>query len=141
MLSRLIYASKALIKMDYAQLRRINDEAVSANSTQGVTGLLMYGQSCFLQVLEGGRAEISETFHRIARDKRHHELVLVGLSEIAERSFHDWAMRFVMIDGVNEPKTAAMLMKFGTSGQFRPALFSASSAHGLLLAHSHEFAA
>jgi hypothetical protein len=127
--------------MDYAQLRDINDAAVRINSTKGVTGLLIYGQSSFLQILEGARAEISETFHRIAHDKRHHELVLIGVSEIAERSFQDWAMRCVMIDGVNGTKTATLLMKFGVSDHFRPALFSDSSAHGFLLAHSREFAA
>jgi hypothetical protein len=106
-----------------------------------VTGLLIYGQSSFLQVLEGARAEISETYHRIVQDKRHHELVLIGVSEIAERSFQDWAMRFVMIDGVNGPKTATLLMKYGVSDQFQPTLFSDSSAHSFLLAHSREFAA
>lgn len=141
MLSRLIYSSKALGKMDHAQLRGINEAAVRVNTARGVTGLLIYGQSYFLQVLEGGRAEISETFHRIAKDKRHHDLVLIGVSEIAERSFQDWAMRFVMIDGVNGPTTAALLKKFGASDRFLPALFSDRSALGFLLAHSCEFAA
>ena len=139
MISRLIYASKALVKMDYPQLRGVNDAAVRANSAKGVTGLLVYGQSCFLQALEGGRAEISETFNRIAKDKRHHDLVLIGMSDISERSFQDWAMRFVMIDGINGPTTTALLMKFGSSDRFQPTLFSQSSALGFLLAHSNEF--
>jgi hypothetical protein len=118
MLSRLIYASKALAKVDYPLLQDINDTAVRRNSMAGITGLLIYGQSCFLQVLEGARAELSATFIRISHDKRHHELVLIGFAEIAERSFQDWAMRVVMIDGIHGPKTAALVMRFGGSAHF-----------------------
>jgi hypothetical protein len=85
------------------------------------------------------RAEVSATFNRISLDKRHHEIVLIGFAEIAERSFQDWAMRVVMIDGIHGPKTTSLLMKFGVSAQFQPYVLSAGNAHGLLLAHSREF--
>ena len=139
MLSRLIYASKSLVKVDFPLLEDLNDSAVRRNATTGITGLLLYGNSAFLQVLEGGRAAVSATFNRISQDKRHHELVLIGITEIAEREFQDWAMRVVMIDGIQGPRTAALLLKFGVSAQFEPSVLTAGNAHGLLLAHSREF--
>lgn len=46
----------------------------------------------FLQVLEGPRTKLSNTFCRIQRDPRHRKLVLAGFEEVAERMFSDWSV-------------------------------------------------
>lgn len=132
MLSRLIYASRAVARMNYPQIREINEVAVRLNTARGVTGLLIYGTSSFLQILEGDRVAISQTFNRIARDTRHDNPMLIDFSEIAERGFQQWAMRLVMLDGSEGPKTTASLLKFGVSDRFNPTQLSRASAVLLL---------
>jgi hypothetical protein len=97
-----------------------------------VTGLLVYGSSSFLQILEGDRTAISQTFNRIARDTRHDNPILIDFSEIAERWFDQWAMRLVMLDGSDGAKTLGSLLKFGISDRFNPLDLSSESAVLLL---------
>jgi hypothetical protein len=132
MLSRLIYASSATARMDYPQIREINEVAVRLNTARGVTGLLVYGSSSFLQILEGDRTAISQTFNRIARDTRHDNPILIDFSEIAERWFDQWAMRLVMLDGSDGAKSLGSLLKFGISDRFNPLDLSSESAVLLL---------
>jgi hypothetical protein len=139
MLSQLIYSSRSTHTMSYAQLRDINETAVRINSDNGLTGLLVYGQSCFLQILEGDRADISATYLRIAGDPRHTDLVLIDVSTIAGRSFPEWAMRAVMLDGVNAPDTTPLLLKYSGSTRFQPALYTDTDAHDFLEEFSREF--
>jgi hypothetical protein len=128
MLSQLIYASKAAAKMDYPQLKEINEIACRFNTARSVTGLLVFGSSSFLQILEGDRPTVNQTYHRIARDPRHENPILIDVSEIPERSFQNWAMKLIVLDGANGARATSALLRFGISEHFSPHDFSGESA-------------
>jgi len=46
-------------------------EAREANAKRAVTGLLLYREGSFYQVLEGAEADVMSTFNGIERDPRH----------------------------------------------------------------------
>lgn len=62
------------------------------NGRLSVSGLLHYNGDHFLQVLEGGRVEVSALYHRIARDNRHSNIILMGCYDVRERMFPRWSM-------------------------------------------------
>jgi len=82
----------------------------------------------FLQVLEGGRSQVSQLYNRIAADPRHHDVVLLTYEEIAERHFAGWAMGQVNMKMLNPAlllkySETAVLDPYAVSGKVSMALF------------------
>lgn len=93
-LVRLVYVSSATQRLEDADLARILESSVRHNRTQGITGMLLYLEGTFMQVLEGEAAAISETFGRICQDDRHQDVFLLQQVEISAREFAHWHMAF-----------------------------------------------
>ena len=103
MLVRLVYASRASQDIDDALVAAILEPAQKYNHEHGITGILCtHSQgNVFLQVLEGGRAEVNTLFTAIVRDPRHHDVTLLDYAEIGERRFAGWRMGCVNLNRVN----------------------------------------
>jgi hypothetical protein len=56
MLIQLLYSSKATTALSPAELTAILDKSVANNQARQITGLLLYRDGCFLQLLEGEAA-------------------------------------------------------------------------------------
>lgn len=93
-LSHLIYVSNSCEASGPPQLDRILDSSVRHNMAQQITGMLLYADGGFMQVIEGEDAAIDETFGRIQADPRHTNIILIDRAPIAERSFPGWTMGF-----------------------------------------------
>ncbi|MFB0488331.1 hypothetical protein ABIE45_000917 [Methylobacterium sp. OAE515] len=96
MIHQLIYYSRnTVLGGDRAMLTNLR-EIVSAsqrnNSREGVTGFLIFDKTWFLQILEGERAKVTETYNRIARDSRHSGATIVNVQDVSTRSFPNWTM-------------------------------------------------
>ncbi|MCK6375779.1 MAG: BLUF domain-containing protein, partial [Zoogloea sp.] len=64
-LVQLIYVSSAARLLDEQALRAILESSVRHNTPQAVTGMLLYANGAFMQVLEGDEAAVAETMSRI----------------------------------------------------------------------------
>lgn len=97
---RLIYASQVGRQVRYADAEQIADVAARRNREQGVTGILLYTPSHFLQVLEGEYAAVQRTLERIRADPRHSDLRVISDIETGDREFGAWAMasRFSIVE-------------------------------------------
>ena len=121
MLVRLMYASRAAGAVDQNVLLTILGEAKAHNPEHGITGVLCYSEGVFLQVLEGGRAEVNQLYNRIVADPRHTGVELMHYAEIDERRFAGWSMGQVNMARVNRAlllkySAKAVLDPFGSSG-------------------------
>ena len=128
MLVRLMYASRAAEPVKPETLNAILKKSTLHNPTVGVTGVLCFSGDIYLQVLEGGRAQVSALYHRIAQDPRHHGVVLLSYDEIDERSFASWAMGQVNMSRLNPAlllkySETAVLNPYAVSGKVSKALF------------------
>ncbi len=94
---QLIYASAATTPLDEAELADLVERARLNNASHGVTGLLLYDQGTFLQLLEGPEGEVRPLYDKITQDPRHDKVVLLFKGEIEERGFDEWRMGFVDI--------------------------------------------
>ena len=129
MLVRLMYASRAADSVKPDGLNAILRRSTTHNPAAGITGVLCFSGEVFLQVLEGGRSQVSRLYNRIAQDPRHTEVVLLSYDEIEERSFAGWAMGQVNMTRLNPAlllkySEAAVLDPYAVSGKVSMALFN-----------------
>ncbi|KNZ31335.1 MAG: blue light sensor protein [Methylibium sp. NZG] len=128
MLVRLMYASRATEAVNTEALSAILRKCTANNPAAGVTGVLCFSGSIFLQVLEGGRSQVSALYNKITRDPRHRDVVLLNYEEISERSFAGWAMGQVNMSRLNPAlllkySEAAVLDPYSVSGAVSMAMF------------------
>lgn len=129
MLVRLMYASRAAEPVRHEALNAILKKSTANNPAVGITGVLCFSGEIFLQVLEGGRSQVSTLYHRIAQDPRHRDVVLLSYEEIDERSFAGWAMGQVDMARLNPAlllkySESAVLDPYSVSGKVSMALFN-----------------
>jgi hypothetical protein len=91
---QLVYVSTASRAMSDADLNEILDVSRRKNRERDVTGVLLYLDRGFLQVLEGPEAAVKETYAHIARDRRHIDPRILIEQETDERLFAGWSMGF-----------------------------------------------
>lgn len=91
-LRRLIYASRVARAVRFADAEAIANAASARNQQAGLTGLLLYTPSHFLQVLEGPAQAVQQTLTRIKRDPRHSDLRVIDEQEVEAREFGSWSM-------------------------------------------------
>jgi len=91
---QLIYFGQATASLTGTQLEQLLAQARQFNAAHGLTGILLYGNDQFLQVLEGDAATIHSLYARICQDPRHHEVVTYADGAIKGRAFADWHMAY-----------------------------------------------
>jgi len=117
-LYRLIYVSQAIAGLEYPDLVDILRKSEINNKKVGITGMLSFGDSMFLQVLEGSRRLVSQTYNRILLDPRHVNAELIDFSEIEYRDFEVWSMKVVQLG--NQAEVRDIILKYSSSDKFSP---------------------
>ena len=95
---RLTYASTALKEWSPEDLLKLLKECRTNNGAKNITGILLYANGTFFQVLEGDEATVNSVFHMIENDKRHKDVTIIQKEKITERAFPYWSMGFDKID-------------------------------------------
>ena len=96
-LKSLTYTSLARLDLEAADLEAIHRTAREVNALEGITGLLIFNGTHFLQIIEGTPQAIDELIERLRRDPRHSGLEIRDQREIEKRSFPDWSMEMVRV--------------------------------------------
>ena len=89
-----VYVSSAHRPLGDDELLELLQVARQNNQRSDVTGMLLYRDGNFLQVLEGPASAVDALIDKIKRDTRHHGLILMSRRGIEERQFSDWQMAF-----------------------------------------------
>lgn len=105
-----IYASGAKPGVSQREIREILQVARRKNAQLGISGMLLYTDGSFFQVLEGEESAVNGIYSTIARDPRHACVTKIICEPIAARSFSDWTMGFsemsrqelARVDGLND---------------------------------------
>jgi Sensors of blue-light using FAD len=93
-LGHIIYCSAASADFDEACIGSILEQSRANNYARGITGMLLYVQRCFFQVLEGDLAAINAVYGTIQLDPRHYRITRIIAESIVQRSFGEWTMGF-----------------------------------------------
>ena len=97
-LKSLTYTSRAKLDLSADDLHDIHRTARELNSIDGITGLLVFNGTHFLQIIEGAEAAIDDLVARLRRDPRHSGLEVRDERKVEARSFPDWSMELVRVD-------------------------------------------
>lgn len=93
-LHELVYVSLAEHAMAEGELQAMLASFQAYNREHGITGLLIYRDQEFMQLIEGEAGEVRRLFARIERDPRHRQVDRLWDGPIAARSCTEWAMGF-----------------------------------------------
>ncbi|WP_201157638.1 BLUF domain-containing protein [Rhodobaculum claviforme] len=108
-MQRIIYLSSAPAPLTPEDLGALLAVSRRNNAATGITGMLLYHDQNFLQVLEGEEDALSDCFNRIARDTRHRNLIVLWRDTVAARAFGAWQMGFArMQDLFADPMSGGM---------------------------------
>lgn len=91
---RIVYLSSATKEFAKDELLALLGKARDNNSQLGITGMLLYKDGNFMQLLEGEKSVVLNLYTRISRDPRHRGLIVVVEEAVNERLFSQWSMGF-----------------------------------------------
>ena len=101
MLCTFVYCSRAAESVDDAEVGRIVEAAQRSNRARGITGVLVFGNGVFFQLIEGPSAQIQKLMVTLHNDPRHHDVVSLDWSEERrERLYPNWEMERVTADDI-----------------------------------------
>lgn len=89
-----VYVSSATRHLSEDEIIGILRSAREHNEKSGVTGMLLYRDGNFMQVLEGPAGVVDSLIQKIKRDPRHQGIILMSRKPIEERQFGEWSMAF-----------------------------------------------
>ena len=113
MLKSITYLSTACVPMNALELEKILKSSLKNNALFGITGMLIYYDRTFIQVIEGPEKAVDQLFLEIKRDNRHENIVVLDDSRIEKREFGNWEMGFRNLDKSEEVGEFSSLKDLG----------------------------
>ncbi|MGK7394640.1 MAG: BLUF domain-containing protein [Candidatus Cyclobacteriaceae bacterium M3_2C_046] len=98
MLSQLIYVSVRKNNCTDQEIENILASSNKNNGKKDITGVLLFSDTKFLQVLEGEKSDILALYDHIKLDERHKNVMMISLKPITQRYFPSWQMGSKAID-------------------------------------------
>lgn len=86
------YISLAEAGLTMDEVADIAARSVRDNRRDGITGMMVFHDGQFMQVIEGPEDKVKALMVRIRRDPRHHSLFELFRLPIPAREFPDWSM-------------------------------------------------
>ncbi|WP_285041390.1 BLUF domain-containing protein [Plantibacter sp. LMC-P-059a] len=99
----LVYASTATQPFNDEDLTALLATSRENNARAHLTGMLIYRDGRFLQVLEGPEAAVRGLMDTLTTDPRHTGIRVMFEEPIRERQFADWTMGFERADTGSAP--------------------------------------
>lgn len=91
---QLIYVSQATSSIQLDEIENILEASRANNQVEQVTGMLMYKDRLFLQILEGEKDHVFSVYNRVKDDSRHQGVQIIEELEVPKRQFDQWIMGF-----------------------------------------------
>ncbi|HKL08468.1 MAG TPA: BLUF domain-containing protein [Bacteroidales bacterium] len=97
-LIHIVYVSFSVNDLTEKNLEDLLVDIRKRNKLQKVTGLLLYNDGTFIQLIEGKTGIIQNLFEKIQNDRRHSNVVLLLEESIKKRAFPDWTMGYYKLN-------------------------------------------
>ena len=107
---RLIYSSEATEGVGMPALEHMRAQSRARNTLRDVTGVLVFVDGVFMQILEGSRDAVAALMEKIERAPRHRSVKVFHEEDTEHRTFGSWRMAFV------SPSAAEMAAWVGLEG-------------------------
>jgi hypothetical protein len=93
----LAYSSVGTHHFEQNELVDLLAFARNFNDQNGLTGMLLYVDDSFFQILEGDPKTLDDLYSRIEIDTRHTHVIKLIEMPIQDRSFSEWSMGFAKV--------------------------------------------
>jgi hypothetical protein len=90
----LTFVSTPTLPFSFLGLSRLLCHIYLNNQTNDITGILIFKDNQFTQILEGQESSVEKIWLTIQKDERHTDLQLLSKESIEMRSFMKWSMLF-----------------------------------------------
>lgn len=90
----LVYISQAAEDISYTDILDILEVSRRNNTADGVTGLLIFRDGFFLQLLEGTENNVKKVLSKILMDDRNFSVRVLTETQSDDRLFKEWSMAF-----------------------------------------------
>lgn len=90
----LSYVSTGSDSLRYDDIKDILESSVENNKEKEITGILVYCNKHFFQILEGDKEAVQQIFDRIMIDSRHDNVIKIQEGFTEKRQFANWNMAF-----------------------------------------------
>ena len=98
-MKRIIYISKLTSPLSNKEIESIGNISSQNNKQINITGMLVFFEKMFFQIIEGEDKEVDRLFEKIGNDPRHCDILrLKTEDEINERLFPNWYMKTINLD-------------------------------------------
>lgn len=112
-----VYTSAASRDLSRAELAAMLQGARRRNGARGVTGLLLYHDSVFMQAIEGSRVVVEGLLATISLDPRHRGVMVLLQERRAARLFPDHSMAYRDMSAEVLPEGYRGLLNDGLRGE------------------------
>ena len=130
------YVSSAVPKFSETTLLNLVDQSQKINERLGITGILVYSDGNFMQVIEGADLPTLALYERIRRDVRHRDVITVHHQPIEVCEFQGWSMAYNILPP-RRLRTNRIPHAFLDRARLRPLPLPQGSASSLVCAFMH----
>jgi len=89
------YVSTASRDLNAEEISELLKYSKENNNSRGITGILLFSEGNFFQIIEGEKEKILELYQRIKTDKRHHNLIQIVGKEIHNEAYNGYEADFI----------------------------------------------
>lgn len=132
-LIELLYISRANQFISDDALLLLLNQSRNKNIRLSITGMLVYKDTSFIQILEGPKTKVEELFDVIKKDERHYNVRLLLARKLEIRNFSNWSMGFMNLNHENLTNIEGFTPFFQDSFNLEDFLQKPSLALSLLL--------
>ena len=97
-MKHIVYVSTAIALLKDSELIDMLNDARKCNAAHNITGVLLYSEGTFIQLIEGDAKDINQLYENIVHDPRHKNVIKLIDKHLDQRSFADWTMGFASVD-------------------------------------------
>jgi hypothetical protein len=108
---QVVYSSFESKNLSTTDLDEIITISQKNNSKKDITGILLYSEGTFLQLLEGNKSDILNLYNTIVKDPRHSQISKILEIQNGTRIFKDWSMGFKNLNKTEFSKFNEFLIK------------------------------
>lgn len=98
----LVYVSSAAHLFSDDEPVELLNKSVVRNQQENISGMLLYKDGNFMQVIEGPEDKVMRLYGRISQDPRHNNILMLLKQTIPARQFAAWEMAFVNLNCYSE---------------------------------------
>lgn len=100
----IVYVSTATPDLEESEIKNVLRNSKSWNNEHDITGLLLFSEGNFFQIIEGEKSLIHELFENIQSDKRHRNIMQIFGKDIHKEAYDGYESDFVSEEADYDPE-------------------------------------